>query len=108
MHRFHPRKKKIENITMATNEDEITKNRIEGDAARAFRNISRTARSDSPRYLFNSWEDENENENASIFQELHTNLWTLHGYKIDPTFAGTRSDEDGLATPRWTIQQNAL
>lgn len=52
-HQFHPSYVEI-SVGAPQDSEALTKNIIEGAAARAFLNVSRTARSDSPTNLFRS------------------------------------------------------
>lgn len=87
----------------------LTKKMMDGEAARALRNISLTARSDSPTYLFSSCPGQSELTSTSLLwgataTATTTHLWTLDGDKVETALRGQRFRRHGLTASRWAIQ----
>jgi hypothetical protein len=105
MHRFHPSTTNCKAVTRAGNW-QLTKKMIDGDAARAFLKISRTARSDSPTNLLSSYWQINSSRNRD--RNSCTYFRTLDSHKIYSTFTSACSHQDSLTATRWTKEQDAL
>ena len=77
----------------------LTKNIIDGEAARAFLNISLTARSDSPTNLFSSCIRRKMNDGHIKRSKRHY-FWSFDSYKVNPTLTRTSSSQNRL-TATW-------
>jgi hypothetical protein len=82
-----------------------TKKRMQGAAPRAFRNSSRTARSESPTYLLRSCMPA-----LSVAPDVpgvRSYLWALDGDKVDRRLRSEGAHEGRLRASGWAIQQDA-
>lgn len=81
-----------------------TKNTREGAAARALLKISRTARSDSPTYLFRSCGIVR--HSVVLWSEHETHLGTFYSEEVNPALCGARAYKKGLTAPGRAVQQH--
>lgn len=77
---------------------------MDGDAARAFRKISRTARSDSPTNLLSSCKTDDQQCTTRTLR--YTHLGPLDGHEINTRLCRQRLGRQRLTTPGRTIQQD--
>lgn len=90
-----------------TERQRLTKNTIEGEAALAFRNISRTALSDSPTNLLRSCRN-----NARISTRAGTNnipyFGSFYSDEVYTTLTGAGASENSFTTTWRSIEEHTL
>lgn len=106
-HRFHPWPHKI-SVAFRKNKTALTKKIMEGEAALAFLNISRTARSDSPTNLFSNCTQERLRNEYICKDNRRRYLRSFDSYEVYATLACARPSKHRFTTTRRSIEQNTF